>query len=473
MAAAVAESPLRQNRSMSSHITTPAAGAPVRVALLMISLLVLPAQAAAQSPVVSSRAAAMGDVAYDALACGPDALAGNPAALARLCDAPVRMILLPTLALEGAGNSAGGQVWRHRRALLDALDRGSFAAAFEPAVREAILASIPPEGYRHRTRLHLPVAQAGLGDRSAFSLSFTAENHGRIARDLAELALRGYEDGRISYGIQGTDEHATGFWTLAVGHGRGHRGTDFGITARLISGTFLTRWQAFDPVVDVSQQRVTGTMIGAFAGDNLFTGNLFDFRPPDGFGWGIDLGAIRDVGRARLGVAIQNALSRMTWSDESHLRIMTLEATAEGAAFRTEDAVYDPATATAPERQVAAALRDDAHFPRRIRASGLFSPSPRASLGAGAAFNVGSGALGRDWDRRFSLGGEVRPLPYLRFHGGASSDLGGASELSSGLELDIFRTRFGVSAARIAEPGEQPGWDAMGGWRIIAGFSRF
>jgi hypothetical protein len=445
--------------------------APVLVALLVSAMA--PVRADAQSPSLSSRATAMGDVAYDALACGPDALSANPAALARPCPSPVRVLVLPTLRIEAADNGAGGEIWRHRSALLDAIDQETFVDAVDPAARDAILGRIPAEGYVHRVRVHLPIAQASVGPSTAFSLTFSAEDSGRLTRDLVELALLGYEEGRTAYVLGGTEHALTGYWTLAFGHGRDYRGTDVGITARLISGTFRTHWEASDPQVSLPEQRVTGTMVGAFAGDNLMSGNLFGFRTPDGIGLTIDIGAMRDVGPVRIGLALQNALGGMRWTRDIHMQILTVDGTLDGTEFESREELYDPATAGPAERSAAEALRRDARFPRRLRASAAWSPTPVVSLGAGAEVLVGSGQLDRDWDRRVSLGGEVRPLTFLRFHGGLAADLDGASAWSGGLELDVFRTRLGIGAARLSEPGREAGWDRMSGWRIVAGLSRF
>jgi hypothetical protein len=459
-------------RSVMRTIYSRAARAPVRtgttaavVAMLLIPLLG-PLHATAQSPVVSTASTGMGHAAYDLLACGPDALAANPAALARVCAAPTRLILLPTLAFETLDNGAGGEVWRNRRAILDAIDEGSFVDAFDGSASDAILSRIPAEGYRHRSRVHLPLFQAGIGGRSALSLTFTGAGHGVIARDLAELALTGYEEGRASYSFAETDEWATGYWTLAVGHGRTVGGFDVGVTARAISGTFLTRWRAFNPQVDVGRREVSGRIIGAFAGDNLYSGDMFRLRAPDGFGWGIDVGAMRDVGPLRIGFAIQNVAHEMTWDEDIHLRTLTLTATTEGTEFDSDDSPFDPATASGDERQVAADLRGDAYFPRRMRASAALAASPLITLGVGAVFNDGHGDLDRDWDQRYSAGAMVRPLRFMRFTAGLATDLDGAREVSGGFELDLGRTRLGLGAARIAEP------DDMGGWRVAVGLSR-
>lgn len=439
----------------------------IAAAALLIPLLI-PLQAHAQSPVVSPAATGMGHAAHDALACGPDALAGNPAALARECAAPLRLIVLPTLALEALDNGAGGQVWRHGRALLDAIDRQSFADAFDATAREDILARIPPEGYRHRNRVHVPLFQAGIGGSSALSLSFTAANHGVIARDLVELALRGYEEGRTSYSFSDTDEWAVGYWTLAVGHGRTIGGFDLGVTARAISGTFLTRWRAFDPSVDMAAREVSGRMIGAFAGHNLFSGDMLGFRQPDGFGWGVDVGAIRDVGPLRMGFAIQNVAHEMTWAEDINLRTLVLTGSMDGTEFHTEDSVYDPSDASRPDDILTAAgLRTDAYFPRRIRASAAFVPGRLLTLAFGAVFNDGDGDLDRDWDQRYSAGAVIQPLRFLRFQAGLATDLDGAQELSGGFELDLGRTRLGAGAVRVDEA------DDMGGWRAALGLSRF
>jgi hypothetical protein len=440
----------------------------LRAIAILTAAALIPTQARTQSPVVSPAATGMGHAAYDALACGPDALAANPAALARDCAAPLRLIVLPTLAFEALDNGAGAVVWRHRRALLDAIDRQSFVDAFDPASREEILAGIPAEGYRHRTRVHAPLFQAGLGGNAALSLSFTGSNHGVIARDLAELALRGYEDGRTSYSFRDTDQRAVGYWTLALGYGRTVGGFDLGVTGRAISGTFLTRWRAFDPTVDFQARTVSGRMIGAFAGDNLFSGNMIGLRQPDGYGWSVDLGAMRDVGPLRIGFAVHNVAHEMTWAEDIRLRTMTLTGTLDGTEFDTEDSVYDPADPSRPDDvHVAAGLRTTAYFPRRVRASAAFVPSSLLTIGVGATFNDGEGDLDRDWDQRYSAGAMIQPLRFFRLQAGLATDLDGAQELSGGFELDLGRTRLGIGAVHITEPHD------MGGWRAALGLSRF
>lgn len=437
------------------------------IVLILAAAVLSPANAAAQSPVISPAATGMGHGAYDVLACGPDALSANPAALARDCVSQVRVFPVPALAVEVKDNGAGGEIWRNRRAILDAIGQQSFEGGFEGAAGEQILARIPAEGYRHSTQLHFTGFQIGLGARSAMSLTFSGANHGVIARDLAELKM-GYEEGRTAYSIANTDEWATAYWTLALGHGRTFGGFHVGVTARAISGTLLTRWRAFDPHVDVDEQQVSARVIGAFAGENVHSGDLlFGFRRPDGFGWGVDVGAMRDVGPLRIGFAIQNLAHAMTWNEEIHLRTLALTATVDGAEFDSHDSVFDPATASSDERHVAADLRADAYFPRRMRASAAFTPSRVLTLGLGAVFNENEGALGRDWDQRYSAGALIQPVDIFRVVAGLAMDLDGALELSGGLELDLARTRLGLGAVRITEP------DDMGGWRVALGISRF
>lgn len=440
-------------------------------AFVLPALLVSVGTATAQVPSVSPRAHAMGGAgAYDALACGGEAVAANPAALAGDCDEyPIRAVFPPMLSVEGRGNGPGSTLWRLRGDLIDGIDADlDFDSFMDPTERAELLGGIGPDGLAHTESFALPLFVGTFGHRTAVSLTFSGHGRGNVSRDLAELLLNGYEPGRLDYSLGGTDQELALHWTLGLS--RGFRLGDFGVgvTAKGVAGSLLTRWRAFEPEVSLDQEMVRSQLVGVFAGDNIASGSLFDFRAPDGWGWGVDVGVMRDIGPLRASFAVQNLVHGMSWSDELRAKTLRIEARPDDVATELETQILQPSTATLEQQITAEGFRESAGLARTFRL-GLGHEGSIYSIGAGGAFVQGDGWLGRGWDQRLGVGGELRPLGFLAVRASGASDLEGGRELGAGLALDMSAVRLEGALSRVTDVSrDQDGWRASVGFTVLA-----
>lgn len=406
--------------------------------------------ASAQIAPVSPRVQSFAGAASDGVACGAEALAANPAALARSCAGPTRMLLLPTIRVSAWASAAGDLLWENRSELLEP---GSLRSALDPTVRREFLDRMGPEGLEHRQRLDLPVMQFS-GRSVSGSFALTTAARGTIARDFAELVLEGHDESRSSYSIEDTRQEVESYMTLALGHGRTIHGFDVGVTANLMLGMVLTSWQAFDPRVDVAEETVRAELTGVFAGDRALQGSIFDLGRPDGLGAGLDLGVIRRHGPFRVGVAVQNVVQWSSWSDDLHTGRYTVVATSDSVTTTLDTAPHDPANATPGELVLAYRFLRDAHFPRRLRLSAAYEGA-RTSVGAGVIL-AGEGRIDGDPGELGSVGAEYRPFRALRLQTGAAASLDGIYRLSAGAGVRLRGLNIDGAVTRMM--GEASGY---------------
>lgn len=418
-----------------------------------------------QTPVTSPRALGVGSVAYDAVSCGPEALSGNPAGLARGCRGPSRLIVLPTVVVEGVGDGPGSVIWDHRSEFMDLLTAGSGSEAGVSAeFSEALLADIPASGVRHRESFALPLAQFPLGDRTAIGITYGAWSSGHVSRDLIDLVVNGVEDGRLSYDITPTEQELLVYWTAGVGHGRTIGPVDVGAQVKLLGGTMLGGWRVLEPQVDVVNQQATVTLAGAFAGGELFRSDLMDIRRPDGFGWGLDVGAITDLGPLRVSAALENLAGAFSWNEGAELKGMVVDATMDTVQTRFEEGRYDPDTADPGVTSLVEYLHTGSTFPRTARLAAAWE-TRLGFIAGGAAHVYGGGRLTRAWDRRYELGGEIRPLGFLALRAGVATDLASASAYTAGVGVRVWSVRFDAFGSRVNEGA------GVRGYRFGAGFA--
>lgn len=424
----------------------------------MVLVLAAPAAtpAAAQVAPVSPRVQSFAGAASDAIACGAEALAANPAALARECAGPTRMLLLPTAKVSLWTNAARGLLLEN---LDHVLDPSTLRSGVSAADRRAILEAIGPEGLRHRQRLDIPLMQFTARSVSG-SLTFTTAAQGTVARDLAELALEGYEESRLLYAIGNTRQEVQSYATLALGHGRRVGAYDVGVTGHAMLGIGLTSWQATIPTIDLRNRSVSAEVVGMFAGDKLLEGSPFDFGAPDGLGLGMDVGVQRDFGPYRLGLGVQNLVRWTSWSDDLFIGRYQMVATTDSVSTSYRTAPYRGGP---DERSLVDPLLEDAHFPRRLRA-GAGWEGDRTSVGAGVVLS-GNGRLDRDWSHLLSAGAEYRPFDALRLQTGAATSFDDLHQLSVGAGLKLRGFHIDGAVSRLLGTG------GAGGYTVGLGLS--
>lgn len=408
--------------------------------------------AAAQVAPVSPRVQSFAGAASDGIACGAEALAANPARLAAECTGPTRILLLPTLRLTAWSNGDGLLLLENAD---DLLEPASLPGSIDPATRRELLASIGADGVSHGQRLDLPLFQFS-GRRSAASVTLTTSARGTIARDLAVLVLDGHREGRLDYSLADTRQEVESYFTLAIGHGRRIGDYDVGVTGHLMAGMVLSSWQAFDPTFKVGGRAVRAEVIGMYAGEKALEASFFDVERPDGLGAGLDIGVTREHGPYRFGVAIQNLVQWHSWSDDLVTVRYQVLASSDSVATGLDRYPHDPATAHAPEQLVAAALVDDAHFPRRLRLA-VGREGERTTLGAGYVL-AGPGRIDKESTHLASIGAELRPFRVLSVQAGAATSFDDLHRLTVGTGVRFNSLYFDLAVSRLLGSDDRSGY---------------
>jgi hypothetical protein len=340
--------------------------------------------AVAQIP-SSPRELGMGG-AYLAVARGHDAVFLAPGNFG-LPDAPRWSFGFPQAAV-------GGTLLGLRFA--DLPDLGDFDH-LSAARQDELLSAIPAGGTEGRFHLRAPLATFSSGGM-ALGVAFNSAGRHTLSRDLTELLVEGYQEGRTDYSVGDTFGERATYWDFAAGYGRTYGSLALGATTHYVRGRNLVRSRLFEPRVDLEAHDVQVDFVGVLA--------------RGGSGFAVDLGAAYASSRTvTFSAALSNAFSRMTWSDELRARTLTLDrdllenATARDVLNRYE-ASEEPLEGGVPLRvyETAEGLYDEAYFPAVVRFGVGWQPGSRTHVAADLHRKLSSGRLGDPWDRRLAIG---------------------------------------------------------------------
>jgi hypothetical protein len=400
------------------------------------ALLVLPLLAAApltgQVP-LTPRALGMGG-AYVGVARGHEALLLNPANLG-LADRPGFSVAIGQLAI--GGTMLG----------LDATDLPDIVKLnkTEESRRQELLAAMPAWGTEARFDARLPLFAMQSG---GFGLGVTYGSVGRhsVGKDILELLLNGYEEGRTDYSVGNTIGSRATFWDVSAGYGRAVGPVSLGVTARYVHGGTILNSRLFDPRVDLDRREIEVEYTSVLA--------------RGGQGYGVDVGmAYQPTPAVTLSGAVSNAFSRMTWSEALRGRSLTLSRAdfdhPRGfdllTRYESSEHELDLEAVPLSVYTTAEGLYDGAYFPAVARLGAAWRSGFGTDLAASFQERLTEGRLSDGWGRMASVGVQQK-IPLLTLRAGYATDLDGGNLLSGGLSLGPIQ----LGAARLQD-GEADG----------------
>lgn len=370
----------------------------------------------AQVP-LSPRALGMGG-AYLGAARGYEALFLNPANLA-LDDNPRWSVAFPQLTV---GGTLLGPGFGDLPDLFSAYDDGE-----EEAV-DAFLAKIPEGGTEAQFDVRAPLVSVQIG-RVAVGLNYGAIGEHTFGRDVIELMVEGYEEGRADYAVGNTAGSRLTYWDLAVGYGHRVGPLSVGVTGHYLRPGTALRSRMYEPVIDLEEEEIEVNYVAALA--------------RGGSGYALDFGAaLQPTPRLTLSGALSSAVSKLTWSDDLLVRDFVLDrATIDTMGVlnlaehysATEEAL-NPASASPRALETAQGLFEGATLPAVARLGANWQVFGWTNVGAAYEETLSDGRLAGRWDREVSFGIQQR-LPLVVVRAGYATNLEEGRMISGGLSL--------------------------------------
>ena len=120
-----------------------------------------------------------------------------------------------------------------------------------------------------------PVAALQVGPFAA-GVAFAVMGGHSVSRDIIELLLEGYEEGRTDYSTADTRGDRVSFTDIAVAYGTSTGPVSWGVTGHYLQGGTLERSWMTDPRIDIVEQDISLDYYGV--------------RAEGGSGFALDLG---------------------------------------------------------------------------------------------------------------------------------------------------------------------------------------
>ena len=402
---------------------------------------------AAQVP-ASPRALGMAG-AYLGAARGYEALTVNSANLA-LDDAPSWSVALGQLAV---GGTLLGPGFGDLSDLYTTYDEGGSADAF--------LAKVPEQGTEAQFDVRAPLAALQIG-RIALGVSYGSIGQHAIGKDIVELFVEGYEEGRVDYSVGNTSGSRLTYWDVAAGFGHRVGPLSVGVTGHYIRPGTAMRSRMYDPQVDLEREEIEV--------------NYVSVRARGGSGYALDFGAALQPSPAlTLSGSISSALSKLTWSDELLVRDFVLDRSTIDTmgvlnlakAYSATEETLDPSTASLRALQTAEGLYDDAYLPATAHLGANWKPQASTNLGVAYREQLSAGRLASRWDREVSIGVQQR-IPLMVLRAGYASNLADGSMVSGGLSLGPIQVGLARLDDGIYEGSSRSGWIGTFGLGVMA-----
>jgi hypothetical protein len=403
-----------------------------RLVLSALVCLAVPAALEAQLPRASARAVGLVG-SQTAAARGYEAIAWNPALLAMPGRPGFSVNLVQVAAQEWSNAFDAGDVFKYSGDTLTTADKDTILAKIPVGSPFTIGAGVDAQGIA-LTIGNFGVLIGGQGDAE-----------GRVSRDFAELLLFGNVQ-RRALGSDPFTADSTGSAGWAGATAAIAMGLPIGVpTGHLAVGATikLTQGIAIGGVEDLGSTLQTNPFVGEARVHLLYTSP--DSSVTNGFGLGADLGAAWELASGiRLGLAIENVFSTMSWSEDGLLyqrREYRLEqvgdAYVDSVISEIESQPFDE---TDPMQ---AALRDSilgrATFPTRVRAGAQLKAGP-VLLAGDAMIRIKRGLVPGE-ARRLSAAAEL-PLSVIALRGGLATDLETGVTFGGGLGLKAGPVRL-------------------------------
>lgn len=384
------------------------------LAIATLALPLLAGAAQAQVP-LTPRALGMGG-AYTAVARGHEAIYLNPANLAAH-GSPFWSLAFPQVAVGGSvlGLSAGD--------LPDLLELNK-----TPDARRAeLLAAVPASGSEARFDIRLPLMAFQSGG-FGMGVSYGSVGQHTVGKDILELLLNGYEEGRTDYAVGNTAGSRATFWDFAAAYGRAFGPVSVGVTGHFVHGGTVLRSRLFEPRVDLERREIEVDYVSVMS--------------RGGRGYGVDLGITYHPTRSvTLSGAVANAWSRMKWNETLRTRHITLSRSDfDNASFdlltryERSEVDVDPDAVPLAVYATAEGLYDHAYFPAVARLGAAWKSSYGTDLSASFQEQLTEGRLADRWSRMAAIGVQQK-LPLITVRAGYASNLEDGSLVSGGLTL--------------------------------------
>lgn len=383
--------------------------------LLSLALVAATLPAQAQVPLTPRSLGMAGAVLGGAR--GHEALFVNPANLG-LPGAPHWSVAVPQLTLGGtlAGPDLGD--------LPDLIRYNDLS----DARRDEIFGTFPDAGAEVRFDIRAPLA-AFQWRRLAFGLAYGTAGDHTLSRDIVELALYGYEQGRLDYSVEGTAGSRFSFWDFAVAYGDRIGPVSWGVAAHYLRGGTLQRSWVSEPRYDLAGNDIDVEYVAVLT--------------RGGNGVALDAGAaFQPHPTVTFSAALSNVFASMRWSED--LRVRTLRLDAQSLEdedpfdlldrYTQSERAVAPADAALTRGVTARTLQDQAYLPTRARLGVGWQALSRTHLGVAYQGAVTGGRLAGTWDRMLSVGVQQR-IPLLVLRAGYATNLDDGSMLSGGLSL--------------------------------------
>jgi hypothetical protein len=425
-------SPLPQDRPMRKTL---------RSLALVAALTGVSAPAVAQIP-ASPRALGMGG-AYIGIARGHEALFLNPANLA-LDGNPGWSLALPSPAL-------GGTTWGPGVEDFFRLAAGEV----DQSTADEVVAMVPGTGMRMDLEVRVPLLALQIGP-VALGASYGAVVEQTFGKDIVDLLLNGFEEGRTDYGVGNTGGSRATYVDYAAAYGRRVGPVSIGVTGHYLQGRRLSRSRLFDPRIDAK-----GESIEVDYAEVLSAG---------GNGFVLDVGAaMQPVRNLTLSAAVSNLAGTMRWNQELRVRDVTLtEEDFEADLLDISDRFGGSERPfvrgkSARSDALAESLTEGAGLPRVLRLGAAYNLPSYTRIAAAYQGNLASGRLAGGWDRSLGVGVQQRLL-ILTARAGYANSLNGRTMLSGGLSLGPLD----IGAARLSGTTDN---HKDSGWMITVGSS--
>jgi hypothetical protein len=417
-----------------------------RIALAALAGAALAAApAAAQVPVTARSLGTAGSWVADAR--GADALFFNPANLG-LHGNPYWTVAMPQLALgTGFVGTRLGQV-----PSLFSFNKWS------QSEKDDFVGGIPQQGLNANVSITVPIAAIQYR-RVAVGVSYTARYNENVGRDVMDLLVNGYQDGRTDYAVGNTGGRNASWLDLSAATGRRFGKVSVGVAGHYVIGRGMAQHRLFEPEFDVEGQDLRA--------------ELREVSVHGGRGWGVDVGiAAEPAPRLTVSAAVANAFSGMRWSNDFHTKalVLTRGDFHKNAAldaldrFDQSETPVDPGSVPVTVYETAKGLYDNAWLPATVRAGVAYSlRSEKTRLTASYQGALDAGTLDGGWRRRVSAGVE-HTRGALSVRTGAGTDASGSWMVAGGFSAGPLQ----LGVARTSEPRESA---RSSGWTIAFGLT--
>lgn len=401
----------------------------------------------AQVP-LTPRALGMGG-AYIGAARGYESLFLNPANLG-LSDGPRWSIAFPQATAAG---TLLGPRFEDLPGLYDALDNGTPADSF--------LAKIPESGTEAQFDVRAPLATLQIG-QMAIGINYGSIGQHTIGRDIIELFVEGYEEGRADYAVGNTSGSRLTYWDVAVGFGQKIGPLSVGATGHYLRGGTTMRSRMYEPRVDVENSDIEVNYVSVLA--------------RGGSGYAVDFGAALQPHRTlTISGSVTSALSKLEWSEELKVRDYVLNRSTidtmsvlnliKGYSASEED--FDATTASLRALETADGLYDDAFLPAVAQVGANWQPFGRTNVGVSYREQLTTGRLGGRWGREISAGIQQK-LPLITLRAGYASNFEEGTMISGGLGLGPMQLGVAHLDDGFYEGAPRSGWMATFGLGVMA-----